>query len=281
MTRSRDTASIIPTVDAKGDLLVGTANNEIDNLPAGTNGTYLKANSASATGLEWGTGVESIVDAKGDLLVGTADNTVDNLSPGTNGQVLTANSATTTGLQWITSVPVANGGTGATALSSGGYLKGAGTSAITSQSGIPAGDITSGTLDALRIPGIETFSNTVSFLNTATGTYNAGTYYPGPSVSMSAVATQSYIVQFQVVYGGSAAPHQRVSTTFNLSFVGWKAGGTVGIRTSPVQHHNDNDFDLSYRMTPSSAARTWEWSLGSSLTVASGGYVQIDMKRIF
>jgi hypothetical protein len=108
MTRSRDTASIIPTVDAKGDLLVGTANNEIDNLPAGTNGTYLKANSASATGLEWGTGVESIVDAKGDLLVGTADNTVDNLSPGTNGQVLTANSATTTGLEWTTPASTGN-----------------------------------------------------------------------------------------------------------------------------------------------------------------------------
>jgi hypothetical protein len=103
MTRSRDTASIIPTVDAKGDLLVGTADNTVDNLPAGTNGTYLKANSASTTGLEWATGVESIVDAKGDLLVGTADNTIDNLSPGTNGQVLTANSATATGLQWNSS----------------------------------------------------------------------------------------------------------------------------------------------------------------------------------
>jgi hypothetical protein len=108
MTRSRDTASIIPTVDAKGDLLVGTADNTIDNLPAGTNGTYLKANSASATGLEWGTGVESIVDAKGDLLVGTADNTVDNLSPGTNGQVLTANSATATGLEWTTPASTGN-----------------------------------------------------------------------------------------------------------------------------------------------------------------------------
>jgi len=108
MTRSRDTASIIPTVDAKGDLLVGTADNAIDNLPAGTNGTYLKANSASATGLEWGTGVESIVDAKGDLLVGTADNTVDNLSPGTNGQVLTANSATATGLEWTTPATTGN-----------------------------------------------------------------------------------------------------------------------------------------------------------------------------
>jgi hypothetical protein len=55
MTRSRDTANIIPTVDAKGDLLVGTADSTINNLPAGSNGSYLRANSASATGLEWGT----------------------------------------------------------------------------------------------------------------------------------------------------------------------------------------------------------------------------------
>jgi hypothetical protein len=55
MTRSRDTASIIPTVDAKGDLLVGTADNTIDNLSPGTNGQVLTANSATATGLEWKT----------------------------------------------------------------------------------------------------------------------------------------------------------------------------------------------------------------------------------
>jgi hypothetical protein len=55
MTRSRDTASIIPTVDAKGDLLVGTADNTVDNLSPGTNGQVLTANSATTTGLEWTT----------------------------------------------------------------------------------------------------------------------------------------------------------------------------------------------------------------------------------
>jgi hypothetical protein len=55
MTRSRDTANIIPTVDAKGDLLVGTADNTVDNLSPGTNGQVLTANSATGTGLEWTT----------------------------------------------------------------------------------------------------------------------------------------------------------------------------------------------------------------------------------
>lgn len=49
-------------------------------------------------------------------------------------------------------ISVVAGGTGTTTLTSGGYLKGAGTGAITSQTGIPAGDITSGTLDMARLP---------------------------------------------------------------------------------------------------------------------------------
>lgn len=47
-------------------------------------------------------------------------------------------------------LPVANGGTGATTFTSGSYLKGAGTGAVTAQQGIPAGDITSGTVAVAR-----------------------------------------------------------------------------------------------------------------------------------
>lgn len=61
-------------------------------------------------------------------------------------------------------VAVGNGGTGATTLASGGYLKGNGTSAVTSQSGVPAGDITSGTVATARL---------------ASGTANSSTYLRG------------------------------------------------------------------------------------------------------
>jgi hypothetical protein len=40
-------------VDAKGDLIVGTADNVVSRLAAGTNGYVLTANSATGTGLEW------------------------------------------------------------------------------------------------------------------------------------------------------------------------------------------------------------------------------------
>lgn len=40
-------------VDAKGDLLVGTANDTVGRLAAGTNGHVLTADSTTATGLKW------------------------------------------------------------------------------------------------------------------------------------------------------------------------------------------------------------------------------------
>lgn len=40
-------------VDAKGDLLVGTADNTVSRLAVGDNGYILTANSSTASGLEW------------------------------------------------------------------------------------------------------------------------------------------------------------------------------------------------------------------------------------
>jgi hypothetical protein len=50
-----DLATAIPitTFDAKGDLLVATAADTVGKLTVGTNGYFLKANSSTATGLEW------------------------------------------------------------------------------------------------------------------------------------------------------------------------------------------------------------------------------------
>lgn len=96
------------TVDAKGDLIVGSAADTVARLPAGANGQVLKANSATATGLEWaaetggGGGFDaSIIDAKGDLIAGTAADTASRLGVGTDGQVLKADSVAASGLAWV------------------------------------------------------------------------------------------------------------------------------------------------------------------------------------
>ena len=43
----------VTTINAKGDLLVGTANDTVSRLAVGTNGYLLSANSSATTGLEW------------------------------------------------------------------------------------------------------------------------------------------------------------------------------------------------------------------------------------
>ena len=72
---------VLDTVTAKGDLIVGTADGAADNLTVGSNGTYLKANSSTATGLEWAS--VPVIDAAAIISAAGGD--------GTNGQALTTN----------------------------------------------------------------------------------------------------------------------------------------------------------------------------------------------
>ena len=81
---------------------------------------------------------------------------------------------------------VTRGGTGAEGLTSGSYLKGAGTSAITSQAGIPAADITSGQLDAARM----TAGSVVQVVGVTTTTTLAGTLGAGSATPTSGQGTQ-------------------------------------------------------------------------------------------
>ena len=79
--------ALLNTIDAKGDLIVGTADNTVGKLSAGTDGYFLKANSSTATGLAWAA-IPTInaLDDVGDVTITSAS----------SGQVLQWN-----GTAWI------------------------------------------------------------------------------------------------------------------------------------------------------------------------------------
>jgi hypothetical protein len=89
-------------IDAKGDLVAGTADNVVARLAVGANESQLVADSAQTTGLKWvAPTVDYVIAAKGDLRVGTAADTVAALTVGANEKRLVAASAEATGLKYV------------------------------------------------------------------------------------------------------------------------------------------------------------------------------------
>lgn len=88
-------------IDAKGDLLGGSAADTLIRLAVGTNTFRLVADSTQASGLRWANETEfNLVDAKGDLLVGSADNTLVRKAVGTDRSFLMADAASAGGVKW-------------------------------------------------------------------------------------------------------------------------------------------------------------------------------------
>lgn len=78
------TNSMATAIDAKGDLVAGTGADTFSRLAVGTNGTVLKANSATATGLEWGSAAAAdnftLLNSGATSLSGSTTKTVSSIS---------------------------------------------------------------------------------------------------------------------------------------------------------------------------------------------------------
>jgi hypothetical protein len=115
-SQSADPGSVIAEslIDAKGDLIAGTAANTANRLAVGANETRLVADSAELTGLKYvADTVNYAVAAKGDLLPGTAADTVARLPVGANNTILAADSAEASGMKWGNGTSVLGLGTAA------------------------------------------------------------------------------------------------------------------------------------------------------------------------
>jgi hypothetical protein len=113
MTKARDLAdnaegTKTKAVDAKGDLIVGTAADTAARLAVGTDGHLLTAASGEATGLIYALDpVTDAVTTKGDIVAATAADTLTRLGVGADNTVLTADALETTGMKWA--APAAGG----------------------------------------------------------------------------------------------------------------------------------------------------------------------------
>ena len=78
-------------VNAKGDLIVATADNTVTNVAVGANNTVLTADSAEATGLKWATptGMTNPLTTTGDTIYSSSGTTPARLGIGSTGNVLT------------------------------------------------------------------------------------------------------------------------------------------------------------------------------------------------
>lgn len=89
---ARDTRIEKSVVDAKGDIIVGTANDTYDNLPVGTDGQVLTADSTQTMGVKWatvsgGSGLTDIVNDTTPQLGGNLDVNGNDIVSVSNGDI--------------------------------------------------------------------------------------------------------------------------------------------------------------------------------------------------
>jgi hypothetical protein len=154
------------------------------------------------------------------------------------------------GLSLNAPLSVQNGGTGVNTLTLNGYLKGNGSSGITSQSGIPGGDITSGTVNRLRLPT----ANWVVSNATAAITVNTTTPTTIISLSITTRGNPVYLCATGDMNPTTAPPNwnwmklYRDSTAIGQTMICESTGNSV-----------NNPFALTFIDSP--AAGTYTYSV--------------------
>ena len=224
-------------INAKGDLIVGSADNTPVILSVGTNGYFLKANSSAATGVEWASiptinNIDDIGDvtitsaASGDFLKYNGSawvNDAINLSTDTVGDYV----ATITGGTGVTSTAATTGEGTTHSLSIGQDVA---TSASVTFASVAAGSITldSGTGElntSTQVVNVDTITTVDSF---AKATFRSakylvqvtqGTKYTTSEVLLAHDGTDSYMSEYAVIELGASRIPMTVTTSISGSNV--------------------------------------------------------------
>lgn len=192
------------TVDVKGRVTaaasvpIDATNISAGILPIARGGTgasthtaaaYLKGNGTGAIASQIGIPAGDITS--GTLPVargGTGASTLTGFVKASGTNAMTASATVALASEVAGTLPVANGGTGVTTLAASGYLKGNGTSAITSQTGVPVADLT-GTLPVTQ-GGTGQITQQAA-INTLAGATTSGNYLRGNGTNVVMSALQA------------------------------------------------------------------------------------------
>lgn len=237
-----DIAGAIPTWNQN---TTGTADNVTGVVAIANGGSGQTTASAAFNAL-------SPITATGDLILGTGVNTASRLAIGSNGYLLSSDGTTaswqpapaggvttfdagTTGLTPTTATAgaislagtlvVGNGGTGATTLT--GYVKGAGTSALTASSTIPNTDVTGlGTMSTQNANSVAVTGGAIDGTTIGATTASTGAF---TTVSASGVITSTVTT--------GTAPFTVASTT-QVANLNAATAGTAGSATTATTATN-------------------------------------------
>ena len=224
-------------INAKGDLIVGSADNTPAILSVGTNGYFLKANSSATYGVEWAS-IPTInaIDDIGDVTITSATNgdflkyngsawvnDAINLGSETVGDYV----ATITGGTGVTSSAATTGEGTTHTLSIGQDVA---TSASVTFANVAAGAITldSGTGElntSTQVVNVNTITTVDSFSKTAyrTAKYlvqvTQGTKYTSSEVLLAHDGTDSYMSEYAVIELGASRIPMTVSTSISAGNV--------------------------------------------------------------
>ena len=221
--------------DAKGDILVASADNTPAKLGVGTNGYILTANSAAANGVEWATAPVSLPSQTGNSgKYLTTDGstaswgTVSSYSAPTLGSTSIASGSTVTNIAGLTinstTIP-----TSATLLTSGGALGTPSSGTLTNATGLPISGLTSSTSTALGLGTIElghATDTTISRVSAGVAAIEGVNIVTTSSTDTltnktlsSAIATTAFTL--------NATGELRLADTDSSHYVGFKSPATV------------------------------------------------------
>jgi hypothetical protein len=121
------------------------------------------------------------------------------------------------------------------------------------------------------------FSPNTTLTDTTLRTYSANTWYnlgTFPTTSSETFFCQLVIQMTDVNY------HTYIGC-FIMPATYWKASGTLWTQTFVAEQHNGNNATVTVRLNASSGNRSIDFQTDQSITVVSGGFVKLKMKRMF